>query len=90
MSKTTSGPTTAVTLGVASSTILATNVGRREVTIVNDDATNVVYLGFGRAATLNNGVRLNAAGGSFSTTNWEGTITGISAAGTPVVTVTEF
>lgn len=89
MSKTTSGSTTSVSVGLADTAILPQNIGRREVTIVNDGA-NTVYLSFGRAATASNGVRLNANGGSYSTNNWEGAINGIALVGASVVTVAEF
>lgn len=89
MSKTTAGPTTAVSVGTTDTAVLAANPGRREVTIVNDGA-NIVYLSFGVAATANNGVRLNAAGGSFTTNNWTGAIRGIALTGATVVTVAEF
>jgi hypothetical protein len=65
------------------------NLGRREVTIVNDGA-NVVYLNFGTSAVANAGVRLNAAGGSYTTNNWEGTVRGIASRPPRVVTVAEF
>jgi hypothetical protein len=89
MSKTTAGSTTAVSVGTTDTAILPANLGRREVTIVNDGA-NVVYLSFGTAAVANAGVRLNAAGGSYTTNNWEGTIRGIAVTAASVVTVAEF
>lgn len=90
MSKTTAGPTTAVSVATTDTPVLASNLGRREVTIVNDGA-NVVYLSFGTgAATANAGVRLNAAGGSYTTNNWQGAIRGIAVTAASVVTVAEF
>lgn len=90
MSKTTAGPTTAVNVATTDTAILAQNLGRREVTIVNDGA-NVVYLSFGTgAAVANAGCRLNAAGGSWSSNNWQGAIRGIAVTAASVVTVAEF
>jgi hypothetical protein len=89
MSKTTAGPTTAVSVLVTNTPVLALNQGRRSVTIVNDSA-NIVYLGLGVPATANNGVRLNASGGSWSETQWEGSVNAIALTGTSVVTVAEF
>jgi len=89
MSKTTAGGTTAVNVGTTDTAILGQNLGRREVTIVNDGA-NVVYLSFGTAAVANAGVRLNAGGGSYTTNNWEGMIRGIAVTAASVVTVAEF
>jgi hypothetical protein len=88
VSKTTSGSTTAVSVALTDTSILALNTGRREVTLVNDGA-NVVYLSFGRAAAANNGVRL-AAGASYTTNNWTGSINGIALVGATVITVAEF
>lgn len=90
MSKTTAGPTTAVSVATTDTPILPQNIGRREITIVNDGA-NVVYLSFGTgAAAANAGVRLNAAGGSWSSNNWQGAIRGIAVTAASVVTVAEF
>jgi len=89
MSKTQAGSVTAVSVGTGNTTIVPTNVGRRELTIVNDGA-NTVYLSFGINATASNGVRLNSSGGSFTTNNWEGAVNGIAPGGATVVTVAEF
>jgi hypothetical protein len=90
MSKTTAGPVTFISVGTTDTAILPANLGRREVTIVNDGA-NVVYLSFGTgAAVANAGVRLNAAGGSYTTNNWEGAIRGIAVTAASVLTVAEF
>ena len=88
MSKTTSSATTAVNVGTTDTVVLATNLGRREVTIVNDGA-NIVYLSLGRAATAANGIRL-AAGASYTTNLWEGSINAIALTAATNVTVAEF
>lgn len=89
MSKTSAGGTVGIDVLVTDTVVLPLNVGRREVTIVNDGA-NIVYLSFGVAATANSGVRLNASGGSYTTNNWQGKINGIALTGTTHVTVCEF
>lgn len=89
----TTAPTnTGVNVGVASTAILAANTDRGYAAIVNDSDT-VIYLALGAAAVLNEGIRLNARGGTFEIAFgnlWKGTIYGIhGAAGNKVVTVTE-
>jgi hypothetical protein len=72
------------------------NIGRRELTIVNDHATQVVYLALNTtdgttvpAAVANSGIRLNAAGGSWTTNFYKGPVAAISVGGTSVLTVAE-
>jgi hypothetical protein len=79
---------TGVSVAVTDTLILAQNLGRREVTIVNDGA-NVVYLALGAAAVANAGIRL-AAGASYTTNLWEGTIRGIALTGATNVTLCEY
>lgn len=89
---TTSPTNTGVNVGVASTAILAANTDRGYAAIVNDSDT-AIYLALGAAAVLNQGIRLNARGGTFEIAwgnLWRGTIYGIhGAAGNKVVTVTE-
>lgn len=86
----------AVSVAVTSTPIVARNQGRQEISIVNDNATQVVYLAFettpggGATAVANSGVRLNAGGGSWTSNTYRGAISGISVGGTSVVTVAEF
>jgi hypothetical protein len=89
MSKTTAGSVTAISVAVTSTPVLPLNLGRREVTICNDGA-NIVYLALGITAVANNGIRLTAAGGSYTTNLWEGAINAIALTGTTVLTVAEF
>ena len=85
----------AVSVGTGSTTVLPENQGRTEVTIVNDGA-NTVYLAFQQqrgtqpTATSGNGVRLNAGGGSWSSTAFLGAVSGIAPGGATNVTVMEF
>lgn len=82
------GATSAAT-STTSSTVVASNPQRVEVTICNDDATNIVYLGLGTTAIASKGVRLNAAGGSYTTQAFTGAINAVAAAGTPTLTIVE-
>jgi hypothetical protein len=57
--------------------VVAKNQGRREITICNDHATQIAYLAFPTddstpTAALNAGIRLNAAGGSWTSNVWDG------------------
>lgn len=55
---------TVVTIGAATGEVLAANPNRKYVLLVNDSDTTI-YLKIGSAATLNQGIRLNANGGSY-------------------------
>jgi hypothetical protein len=83
------GGTGAVTVGAASAQIVAANDARVEVTICNDHATQVVYLALGATAVANQGIRLNAAGGSYTTSSFTGAINGIATGAGTVVTFAE-
>ena len=83
-------PGTSVTVGAASATLLAANDTRAEVTICNDHATQVVYLKLAAsAAEANKGIRLNAAGGSWTSNAYTGEIRAIATGAGTGVTVTE-
>jgi hypothetical protein len=88
MSKTTA-VNTAVSVGTSSTAVIGQNVGRREITIVNDSA-NTVYLALGATAAMNSGIRLNASGGAYTTNLWEGAVSAISGVAASVVTVAEY
>jgi hypothetical protein len=62
-----------VSVGTSTTTVATQNLGRRELTIVND-GTNIVYLALNTTdgttvptAVANSGIRLNASGGSWTT-----------------------
>lgn len=83
-------PGSAVTCGAASVTVAAANPDRAEITIQNDHATQIIYLNLGpEAAVLNEGIRLNAAGGSWTSQAYTGQITGIATGATTPALVTE-
>lgn len=82
------------TAGAASSVVASRDMGRVNITIVNDHATQIIYLALATTdnvpptATVNNGIRLNAAGGSWSS-SFKGHIAAIgSGAGTNYTIVT--
>lgn len=86
----------AVSALITTTTVVAANVSRRELTVVNDHATQVVYLALNTTdgttvptAVANSGVRLNAAGGSWTTNSYKGPVAAISVGGTSVLTVLE-
>lgn len=86
----------AVSALITTTTVVNANISRRELTVVNDHATQVVYLALNTtdgstvpAAVANSGVRLNAAGGSWTTNAYKGPVAAISVGGTSVLTVLE-
>lgn len=81
--------TDSVTVGGSSTAVVAANDARVEVTICNDHATQIVYLALGSTAVLNKGIRLNAAGGSYTTGAFSGAINAIATGAGTVVTFAE-
>ena len=84
---------TAVTATVASGEVLAANKHREYVLLVNDGAVDV-YIKIGAAAVVNEGIRLNANGGSYEMSRafgnlFVGAINAIVGSSTAVVLVTE-
>jgi hypothetical protein len=57
---------TSVTIGNTSTLVLAEGMGRLHALITND-SDETIYLGIGAAAVMNKGIRLNANGGVFDT-----------------------
>jgi hypothetical protein len=82
-------PTGAATIGASSGAVVAANPGRVEVTICNDHATQVAYLALGATAVINSGIRLNAAGGSYTTNAFTGAINAIASGAGTVLTFSE-
>jgi hypothetical protein len=56
---------TFATVGTTSSEIIAANIDRKGLVLVND-STKICYLAFGDTAVIGRGIRLNANGGSFT------------------------
>lgn len=79
---------------VTDTAVVAANLNRVEVTIVNDGA-NTVYLQLQTAVATTNaavagqGIRLNPNGGAWTNTNYVGAVRGIASGGTSNITVCE-
>lgn len=80
---------TFATIGAASGVVVAANTTRVGVYITNDHATQVLYLGFGAAAVVGSGIRVNAAGGQVYIPNFTGAINGIATGAATNVCVQE-
>lgn len=90
--KVTLAHTTAV-IGAVTGAALAANADRKYVLLVND-SDSVIYLKIGAAAVLNQGIRLNANGGSYEMSSAYGNIdtrviNAISSGAGKVLLVTE-
>lgn len=72
--------------------VLADNRQRSYALLVND-SDSVIYLALGKPAIANEGIRLNASGGSYeinATNLWRGRVYAISTAATKKLMVTEW
>lgn len=84
------------TAGAASAVVAVENIGRREITIVNDHATQIIYLqlatvaGTAPTAVVGQGIRLNAAGGSWTSNLYQGAIASIATGAATVYTIAEY
>lgn len=84
---------TVVTVGTTSVQLAAANLNRTYLLIINDSDT-AVYLKFGATAVANEGIRLNASGGSLEISEVNGNldnrvVNGISTAITKLVLIAE-
>lgn len=69
----------AVVVSTSTAEVLAANAARVEATVCNDHSANVVYLALGVPAVSGQGIRLNAAGGSYTTPpGYKGTVNAIA------------
>jgi hypothetical protein len=80
-------PGSAVAVTTSSTPVASANGGRVEMTITNDHATAIVYLSLGGTAAVSTGIRLNAAGGSYTTHAYQGAVTAIGSAAATVLVV---
>ena len=81
-----------VTAAATSTVVVAENGSRYGIEITND-SDEVIYLGLGVPAVLNQGIRLNAAGGNWSPNAaavWTGAINAISTSGGKNLCVAEY
>lgn len=80
-----------VSIGIASTLVLAANSSRRYLFLVNDSDENI-YVSLGSAAVLNTGILLTSQGGSLTldtTTMWTGAVYAISLNGGKNLTICE-
>ena len=81
----------AVTVGNTTTSVLASNPDRKSATFVND-SDEAIYLQLGANAVLNEGIRLNAAGGSYTIDHnnlFTGAVNAICSSGSKNLVVTE-
>lgn len=79
----------AATVGTTEGALVSANTNRRSITITNDNGLNTVYLSLGGTAVANSGVRLNTAGGSYTTLTYTGAIRAISTGASTNVLIVE-
>lgn len=84
---------TAPTIGNTTTVALAANTTRRYLLLVND-STEDIYIKLGAAAVMNQGIRINANGGSYEMSKklgnlYTGAINGICTSGSKILLVTE-
>lgn len=84
---------TAATIGATTGVALAANANRKYALLVND-SDSVIYIKFHAAAVANEGIRLNASGGSYEISAQQGNldvraINAISSGAGKVLLVTE-
>jgi hypothetical protein len=82
-------PGTSTTVGTSSVTLIAANAVRKEAHIVNDHASNIVYLKYGATAVANQGIRLNPNGGTHKVTGYAGVVAAIASGASTSVSWTE-
>ena len=82
-----SATSSSVTVGTASTSVVAANADRQELIIVNASDTDI-FLKLGTGAALNSGIYLKV-GGAFVTSKYTGEVTAISSAADKILTVTE-
>ena len=79
---------TKIEVGFVSTTVLALNADRIQAIIVND-SDEAVYVNLSATAVMNEGIRLNASGGSLVEDEYTGVITAICSNGSKNITVVE-
>ena len=83
----------AVSVGSSTTAIIAANSARRYLLLVND-SDEVIYVKLGAAAVANQGIRINASGGTLELSPlngnlYRGAVNGICASGSKTMLVTE-
>lgn len=86
------GTSTGVNVTTSNAEVLATNPTRKTATFVND-SDEVIYLALAGTAAVNQGIRLNASGGSYEinyTNRFTGAVNAIhGGTGNKVLVITE-
>lgn len=80
-----------VSIGSSSTSVLSANSNRKFAIFIND-SNEIIYLNLSDTAVMNEGVRLNANGGSIELTKpflYTGAVTAICASGSKNLTVVE-
>jgi len=83
-----SATNTKVSVGAASTSVLAANSDRIEFLLVND-SDEVIYISLSGTAVMNEGIRLNKSGGSYINCSYVGKVTAICTSGSKNLTVSE-
>ena len=86
-----SATSSSVTVGSTTTVLLAANEARKYAVIVND-SDEAMYISLGADAVANNGIRLNASGGTLEIAGDEpfrGAINGICASGSKNIATLE-
>jgi hypothetical protein len=78
----------AITVGSSSTSVVSANADRKRIIMVND-SDEPIYLAYGEAAVMNQGIRLNASGGAMIDDIWLGTIFAICSSGSKELTYIE-
>jgi hypothetical protein len=82
---------TPITVANATTAVAAANADRKWLLVVND-SDETIYVKIGAAAVMNQGIRINAAGGSLELTGGSlntGAVNGICSSGGKKLLVTE-
>ena len=82
---------TKVAVETSTTVVLAANLGRKDAVFVND-SNQPIYLARGNDAVMNQGIRLNASGGSYEINRdnlFLGAINAIATGGAKNLTVSE-
>ena len=83
-----SATNTKITVGATSTSVLSVNAARIMVMLVND-SDEVIYVNLSGTAVMNEGIRLNANGGTLVESEYTGAITAICSSGSKNLTVVE-
>jgi hypothetical protein len=82
---------TPITVAALTTTVVAANADRKWLLLVND-SDETIYIKLGAAAVLNQGIRLNAAGGTLELTEgslYLGAVNGICASGGKILLMSQ-